>query len=111
MNHPNLSKQVIETISHPENLIFVSAVSAWEIGIKKSLGKLDAPDDLTQQIEKHNFRAMDIKINHALYVSELPFFHHDPIDRLLIAQGILEKMKIITNDRKFNSYSVSLLLN
>lgn len=110
-NHPNLSQPTIDVISNPDNLIFVSAASAWEIAIKKSIGKLDAPDDLVQQLEKQNFQPLSIEINHALYISKLPLHHNDPFDRILIAQAIIENLKLITCDPKFDFYSVSLLTN
>ena len=54
-NNPTLSKAAKKAISNPDNLVFISAASAWEMAIKKSLGKLDAPDDLAIQIKNHNF--------------------------------------------------------
>ena len=97
-----------KAISNPDNLIFVSAASAWEIAIKKSLGKLDAPDDLETQIEKHNFQSLPITITHGVAVGKLPWHHKDPFDRIIIAQAICGSMTIVTRDKKFSLYEVSV---
>lgn len=99
-----ISQAAKTVISSPDNLIFISAASACEIAIKKSLGKLSVPDDLTAQIERNNFTPLPIKIEHGLYLEQLPFHHKDPFDRLIIAQAILEKMTIVTSDNKFRLY-------
>lgn len=108
-NEPTLSQKARKAIADPDNLVFVSAASAWEIAIKKSIGKLNAPDDLAAQIETKDFQPLPIDISHALYVEKLPLHHSDPFDRIIIAQGICEKMKIITRDRKFDAYPVGVL--
>lgn len=107
-NDPTLFEGAKKAISNPDNLVFISAASAWEIAIKKSLGKLDAPDDLETQIEKHNFQLLPITIAHGVAVGKLPWHHKDPFDRIIIAQAICESMTIITRDKKFNSYNISL---
>ena len=105
---PTLFESAKKAISNPDNLIFVSAASAWEIAIKKSLGKLDTPDDLEAQISKHDFQPLPINITHGIAVGKLPWYHKDPFDRIIIAQAICESMTIITRDKKFNSYDVSV---
>ena len=108
-NNPTLSQPAKEAISKPDNLVFVSAASAWEIAIKKSLGKLDAPDDLEFQIEQHNFQSLPITIVHGIAVGKIAAHHNDPFDRIIIAQAIHESLTIITRDKKFNLYDVSIL--
>lgn len=107
-NDPTLFEGAKKAIANPNNLIFVSAASAWEIAIKKSLGKLDAPDDLETQIEKHNFQPLPITIAHGVAVGKLPWHHKDPFYRIIIAQAMCESMTIITRDKKFNFYNVSV---
>ena len=107
-NDPNLFQGTKKAIANPDNLVFVSAASAWEIAVKKSLGKLNAPDDLETQIETHNFQPLPIKITHGIAVGKLPWHHKDPFDRIIIAQAICESMTIITRDKKFNYYNVSV---
>lgn len=65
-NDPTLFQGAKKAISNPDNLVFISAASAWEIAIKKSLGKLDALDDLEMQIESHNFYSLPINITYVL---------------------------------------------
>ena len=104
-----LKDEANRAIANPDNLVFVSAASAWEIAIKKSLGKLKAPNDLAEQIEKQRFTPLVININHALTVEKLPSHHQDPFDRILIAQAICEQLTIITRDLKFDNYDVTII--
>ena len=108
-NDSTLSQTARKAIANPDNLIFVSAASAWEIAIKKTIGKLQAPDDLAEQIQQKDFLPLPIEISHALKVEQLPLHHHDHFDRILIAQAMAEKMKIITRDRKFDAYEVETI--
>ncbi|MGL4880515.1 MAG: type II toxin-antitoxin system VapC family toxin [Waterburya sp.] len=107
--NPTLSSQAHQAIANPDNLVFVSAASAWEIAIKKSLGKLETPNDLVEQIEKKRFKSLAISIEQALMVEQLPLHHQDPFDRILIAQARYLNLTIITRDNKFNSYDVNLI--
>ncbi|WP_052055594.1 type II toxin-antitoxin system VapC family toxin [Myxosarcina sp. GI1] len=104
-----LSTQAYQEIANPHNIVFVSAASAWEIAIKKYLKKLEAPDDLAEQIEKKKFRQLPITVEQALTVEKLPLHHQDPFDRLLIAQAKTLNLTIVTRDRKFDSYDVDLI--
>lgn len=108
-NDVTLSQTAKTVIANPDNLIFVSAASAWEIAIKKQIGKLNIPDDLETQIEKQDFQPLPITISHAAYIEKLPLHHKDPFDRIIIAQAICEKMKIITRDKKFDAYQVDVV--
>ncbi|MGL5833656.1 MAG: type II toxin-antitoxin system VapC family toxin [Waterburya sp.] len=108
-NNPTLAAQAKKAIADPDNLVFVSAASAWEIAIKKSLGKLQAPDDLAAQIKAKNFIPLAISIEHAVMVEQLPLHHQDPFDRILIAQGMYEQLVIVTRDRKFDFYKVNTI--
>lgn len=106
---PKLSVRAYKEIANPYNLVFVSAASAWEIAIKKSLKKLEAPDDLAEQIERKKFQSLPITLEQALTVEKLPLHHQDPFDRILIAQARELNLTIVTRDRKFNSYDVDLI--
>lgn len=108
-NNPTLAAQAKKAIADPDNLVFVSAASAWEIAIKKSLGKLQAPDDLAAQIKAKNFIPLAISIEHAVMVEQLPIHHQDPFDRILIAEGMYEQLVIVTRDRKFDFYKVDTI--
>ncbi len=108
-NDVTLSEKAKTVIANPDNLIFISAASVWEIAIKKQIGKLNIPDDLEIQIEQNDFQPLPINISHAAYIEKLPLHHKDPFDRIIIAQAICEKMKIITRDQKFDSYQVDII--
>ena len=105
-----LIPQAREAIADPANLVAVSAASAWEISIKKALGKLSAPDDLEQQVQTSGFIPLPITIAHALAAGQLSRHHEDPFDRILVAQAIAEGMTIVTRDKRFEDYDVALVL-
>lgn len=98
-----------EAIADPVNLVTVSAVSAWEISIKKTLGKLAAPDDLEQQVLSGGFEPLPITIAHGIAAGQLPRHHEDPFDRMLIAQAFAEGLTVVTRDKRFGDYGVALL--
>jgi len=109
-NDSKLSNQVREVITNPENLIFVSAISAWEISIKQSLGKLIAPSNLEEALRFSRLEVLEMKLVHGIKVADLPMYHKDPFDRMLIAQALVERLTIITVDEKFKLYDVPLLI-
>jgi PIN domain nuclease of toxin-antitoxin system len=108
-DNPTLSRKARQVISSEKNIICVSAVNAWEIAIKKSLGKLEAPDNLEEVIELNNFIHLPISIAHALDIGKLPNHHDDPFDRLLIAQAKLEKLTLITRDANIIKYDIAVV--
>jgi PIN domain nuclease of toxin-antitoxin system len=108
-NDISLSHEAQTKIGSPDNLIFVSVVSAWEISIKKAIGKLDAPDDLEAAIIDSRFEPLSISIGDGIAAGKLPHYHNDPFDRMLIAQAISYDLIIITSDHKFEQYDVKLL--
>ena len=108
-NPSNLSKEALKTISNNNNIIYISSVTIWEIAIKKSIGKLKTQDNLTEMIEYHNFSVLNINIDHAMEVENLPFHHRDPFDRLLISQSKIEDFTIITRDEIFKQYEIKIL--
>lgn len=108
-NNPTLTGNPKDIIADPNNLVFVSAASAWEIAIKKTLGKLQVPNDLAAQIKQKRFISLPISIDHAVMVETLPLYHQDPFDRILIAQAVYEQLTIITRDRKFKVYDIKTI--
>lgn len=109
-DHPTLSEEARNIIAAPENIIFVSAASAWEIGIKKAIGKLEAPEDLETAIAVNHFETLPITITDGLSVEKLPNYHQDPFDRMLIAQAMANNLTIITRDSQFSQYGLRLIL-
>ncbi len=86
-----------------------SAVTPWELGIKKALGKIDYPDGLVAALEDTGFNPLDITSEHAERAVGLPAHHRDPFDRMLIAQSRVEELTIVTADKQFNKYDALLL--
>jgi PIN domain nuclease of toxin-antitoxin system len=104
-----LSPDARAAVEQPDASVIGSAVNIWEIAIKRSIGKLEAPDDLIERAEDAGAELLPITPRHALAVGELPFHHRDPFDRLLIAQARLERCAIITGDRAFPAYDVPVV--
>lgn len=101
-----LPPKTLSKLEDARNTVFISAVSAWEIAIKRSLGKLRAPDDIAAEAERFRFIELPVTISHAVATEKLPMHHSDPFDRLLIAQAIAEDLQIVTRDRAFSPYGV-----
>jgi len=110
---PQLSKNALRLIASPDNDIFLSSVSGWEIAINVQLGKMKVPAPFEQfvaeQIFHNDIATLPIKMSHALHVQSLPLHHRDPFDRMLIVQSQLEKMPIISVDSVFEYYDVEVV--
>jgi PIN domain nuclease of toxin-antitoxin system len=91
-----------------EAVVFASAASVWEIAIKRSIRKLEAPDDLPALLPRMRFQPLAVTFQHAHAVGDLPTHHGDPFDRLLIAQAQIENLTILTSDSHFSRYEVAL---
>ena len=109
-NHPNLSPEARAAITDGNNMVFVSAATAWEISTKKALGKLTIPrGSYLDELSAHRFTPLDITTEHALAVEILPQHHQDLFDRLLIAQAQIEKLTLVTRDPRIRQYSVQVI--
>lgn len=106
---PRLGPEVRTTLRSEAEEIRVSAATAWEISIKRQLGKLRAPDDLEEQLRVGGLQPLAITVGHALLAGQLPAHHSDPFDRMLIAQASLERLTIVTHDPRFAKYGVPVL--
>ena len=106
---PALKTEARQAISQASNIIYVSAASAWEISIKKALGKLDAPDDLHAALLANRFEPLPITIGHATSAGQLPGHHNDPFDRMLIAQAQAEELTLVTHDTIFRPYGIFII--
>lgn len=84
----------------------VSAVTPWELGIKRSLGKLSMPDGLVDVLEADGFKSLPITMAHAALAPTLPLLHSDPFDRMLVAQAHLESLVLVTADNVLAEYDV-----
>ena len=105
---PALSPTARAAIADPDNEPLISAASVWEIAIKRSLGKLSAPDDLPEQISAGGFTSLPIRAEHAWHVRDLAMRHRDPFDRLLVAQALVERVPVVTSDTAFHDYGVDV---
>ena len=108
-----LSRKARTAIAEPENSLFLSAASAWEIAIKAKLAKLTLPDDPSVLVPKHMARNSILPLfvthAHALRAGDLELHHSDPFDRLLVAQAELEQLTLLTPDRRFAPYGIKIL--
>lgn len=113
LDDPQLSAIAREFIANGGNEIFLSAASAWEIAIKAAKGRLTLPESparyVADRMRLHRFSALPIELSHALEVYQLPAFHQDPFDRLLVAQSQLEDMPILTGDGEISRYKVEVI--
>ena len=109
-NDPKLSKATRAALVDGSNFVYVSAVTAWEIAIKRTRGKLQMPPiDYHEQLRLHRFTPLSITTDHALAVEALPAHHGDPFDRILIAQARLEGLTLVTHDGRMNLYDVKII--
>jgi PIN domain nuclease of toxin-antitoxin system len=104
-----LSPAARTAMERPDAQLIVSVVSVWEIAIKRSIGKLEAPDDIIERVDKAGAQMLSITPQHAHATGELPLHHRDPFDRLLIAQAQLEGCAIVTGDSAFPAYDVPVV--
>ncbi len=108
-----LSLRFYESIRDPQNDIYLSVVSLWEIIIKYNVGKLPLPATpeiyLPTERLRHDIKNLDLTERNIKRVAGLPSLHHDPFDRALIAQALSENMTIVTVDSAITQYPVSVL--
>ena len=107
--HPSLSKKSQSAIADGKNLVFVSAVVVWEIRIKEALGKLEIPRNFKRVLVSQPFEMLDITVEHAHAVRDLPLHHRDPFDRMLVAQAKVEGFTLVTHDVRLKKYKVSMI--
>ncbi len=109
----NLSSSAIERCATPTNELFLSLVSLWEIQIKSQLGKLQMsvpwPTMVQRQRDENGLQILSISEAHIEQLGSLELHHRDPFDRLLIAQAQTEKMSLVSVDRAFSNYAVTVI--
>ena len=110
---PKLSQLARGLIASPDNFVWVSSASIWEIAIKRALGRGDMPVSSQQALEffkQSGYRNLPIDAAHATAVESLPAHHQDPFDRILVAQALIEPMRLITHDAVVARYSDTIIL-
>ena len=105
-DHKRLATRAYAAIANPRNRVFVSAISAWEIGGKMAKGHMEAPDNLAAVVEEKGFEHLPLTFHHAEHAARLPMHHRDPFDRFLIAQAQIEGLTIVTRDARIPLYGV-----
>jgi PIN domain nuclease of toxin-antitoxin system len=113
MGDERLSPRASQFIADGQNEIFLSAASAWEIAIKARRGRLVLPEQpahyVVQRLARHHFQSLPVQLSHALHVFNLPDYHQDPFDRLLVAQSQLENLPLLTGDEAIKRYGVEII--
>lgn len=104
-----MSTDALEAISDPGALVAVSAVSVWEITIKRAAGKLRFEGAIAPAIAAAAFEPLPVSVDHAERAGGLPRHHRDPFDRMLVAQAQSEQLRIVTRDAAFEAYDVPVL--
>jgi PIN domain nuclease of toxin-antitoxin system len=108
-----LSAAARTAIADEGNDIFVSAASAWEIATKHRIGKLPAVAAIVADVDQvtvdQGFVGLSISLRHGQVAGTLPGPHRDPFDRMLIAQAMLEKLVLVSNEQAFDAYGVARL--
>lgn len=108
---PRLRAEARDLIRDPDNSVFVSAASVWEIAIKRAIGRLDVDiAKLSDALEAMDFAALAVTHQHALGVADLPAHHNDPFDRMLVSQSVCEGMRLVTHDAAVAQYGTALLI-
>lgn len=95
-----------EAIADPSHQVFVSAVSGWEIAIKKAKGRLTAPDGLAVVVEERGLEHLPLTFEHAERTATLPPHHRDPFDRMIVAQAQAAGLVLVTRDARIPLYDV-----
>jgi len=108
-----LSRPARTAIGDDSNTVFVSAASAWEITTKFRIGKLHGvatiTGDLAAVLDAQGFVPLPITFDHGQAAGALPGPLKDPFDRMLIAQAMLDRMALVSNEAGFAAYGVRLL--
>ena len=104
-----LGEPVRRRIADPDERVFVSVVSHWELSIKEALGRLKPPESYVERLAADGFETLRLEVSHARAVKDLPQHHRDPFDRMLVVQARAERMTLVSRDRRFRDYDVDLL--
>ncbi|HZM11279.1 MAG TPA: type II toxin-antitoxin system VapC family toxin [Candidatus Limnocylindrales bacterium] len=108
-----LSSRTQQIVKDARNDVLLSVVSAWEIAVKSSLGKLDLPRPamafVQRQLARHRIGLLPLSLSHLSALESLPWHHRDPFDRMLVAQCREEGASLITVDKQLHRYEVEIL--
>jgi PIN domain nuclease of toxin-antitoxin system len=110
---PKLPPKTAVLLADKSNILMLSVVSVWEMQIKVQLGKLNLNQPLAEMIasqqQTNQIQILPVTLPHVLALQNLPMHHKDPFDRLLIAQAIVEKAILVSDDALLTQYPVTIL--
>jgi PIN domain nuclease of toxin-antitoxin system len=110
---PAIGRRARAAVSNPDNEVLLSIASCWEIAIKLSLGRLRLTERLDrfipEQLTLNGFSLLAVELRHVVRVAGLPFHHRDPFDRLLATQALEEGLALVSADRVFRKYGVTVV--
>jgi len=108
----SLPVNVKDEIKDVRNKCFLSIASLWEIAIKISLGKLELKSDFNKVadfLSANDIDILPITFEHIQKLLSLKYHHRDPFDRIIISQGIADKLTVLTKDKYFKKYRVKIM--
>jgi PIN domain nuclease of toxin-antitoxin system len=104
---------IYDVLADQRHTVYVSVASAWEMAINVGLGKLAIPPNLDQwlpvELAAAGMTVLPVQLDHVLGVEQLPRYHADPFDRLLIVQAQVEGLSLVSTDHVFSQYDVKLI--
>ncbi|MBN8427198.1 MAG: type II toxin-antitoxin system VapC family toxin [Xanthomonadales bacterium] len=112
LDSPKLTEKARELIQSPKTAVWISAASVWEIAIKHALARGDMPvasQDAVRYFRESGYRFLAVEAEHAVAVEDLPAHHNDPFDRILVAQALIEPMRLMTHDALVARYSDTII--
>jgi len=103
-----ISAKARNVFADPDNEVFFSSVSAWEIAVKQSIGRIESAGELSRIVpeyrELHGIQPLPLDEESVFYLSRLPAIHNDPFDRMLVCQALAKGLVILTPDKKIAGY-------
>jgi PIN domain nuclease of toxin-antitoxin system len=107
---PRLKRTMRELIDDSSHIVYVSTASIWEISIKQARGKLQVViEELWSALATGDYHELPITARHAWRAGQLPPYHQDPFDRMLVAQALTEKLTLVTHDNQLKFYDVPII--
>ena len=112
-NPENVSQPALAACEDPTNQLYLSVVSAWEIQIKRQINRLRLGVPLDQMIRgqqsANDLRVLPVDLHHVYALDELPLYHNDPFDRLLVAQAKSEQAWLVSGDSRLHPYPLDII--
>lgn len=93
----------------PANEVFLSAMSIAELMIKHSIGKIHIEFDPLEMAKQMRIEILSFSGDHAMMLGKMPPHHKDPFDRMIIAQAIVKRLPLMTDDPKFPAYNCKII--